>query len=47
MGYPFNKIKYGEKSEYVNTVIEIPKGSILKAEWNRHEEYFVLDRIKP
>ena len=47
MGYPFNKIEFGKDGEYVTTVIEIPKGSMLKAEWARHDEYFVLDRVEP
>jgi inorganic pyrophosphatase len=31
----------------VNTVIEIPKGSTLKVEWDRLHAAFVLDRIEP
>ena len=47
MGYPFNKLTFGEDSKSVRTVIEIPKGSTLKAEWRRKEEYFALDRVEP
>jgi len=31
----------------ITTVIEIPKGSMLKAEWNRQKAVFVLDRVEP
>lgn len=31
----------------VNTVIEIPKGSSLKVEWNREIAAFQLDRVEP
>lgn len=31
----------------VNTVIEIPKWSTLKVEWNRHIAAFQLDRVEP
>lgn len=31
----------------VNTVIEIPKGSSLKIEWDRRQAVFVLDRVEP
>jgi inorganic pyrophosphatase len=47
MGYPFNKIAFGKDGEYVNTVIEISKGSMHKIEWRRGEEYFALDRVEP
>ncbi|MEM6997589.1 MAG: inorganic diphosphatase [Patescibacteria group bacterium] len=47
MAYPFNDIKPVNDDQTVATVIEIPKGSMLKAEWNRHKSYFVLDRIEP
>ena len=33
--------------ELVNTVIEIPKGSILKIEYNRKKCTFELDRVEP
>jgi inorganic pyrophosphatase len=47
MSYPFNHIPFGTQGESVATVIEIPKGSMLKVEWRRHEEYFALDRVEP
>lgn len=47
MGYPFNSISWGTDNEGVNTVIEIPKGSMLKVEWDRKQEFFVLDRVEP
>ncbi len=31
----------------VNTVIEIPKGSTLKVEWDRERAAFTLDRVEP
>ena len=31
----------------VNTVIEIPEGSILKIEWDRQRAAFKLDRVEP
>src|SRR5882672_1864511 len=31
----------------VNTVIEIPKWSTLKIEWDRQRAAFVLDRVEP
>lgn len=31
----------------VTTVIEIPKWSTLKIEWNRHKALFELDRVEP
>lgn len=31
----------------VNTVVEIPQGSILKIEWDRTKAIFVLDRVEP
>lgn len=31
----------------ITTVIEIPKGSMLKAEWNRKKACFILDRVEP
>jgi inorganic pyrophosphatase len=47
MGYPFNKLAFGKDGEYVTTVVEIPKGSMLKVEWRRKEELFALDRVEP
>lgn len=31
----------------VNTVVEIPQGSILKIEWDRQRAAFILDRVEP
>jgi inorganic pyrophosphatase len=31
----------------VNTVVEIPEGSILKIEWDREKAAFMLDRVEP
>jgi inorganic pyrophosphatase len=31
----------------VNTVVEIPEGSILKIEWDRKRATFMLDRVEP
>lgn len=31
----------------VNTVVEIPQGSILKTEWDRKNAAFVVDRVEP
>ncbi len=31
----------------VNTVIEIPQGSMLKVEWDRRRAAFMLDRVEP
>ncbi len=31
----------------INTVVEIPKGSMLKIEWNRKIAAFQLDRVEP
>lgn len=45
----FNQVL--EVGEYtkgeINTVIEIPMGSILKIEWDRKNAAFVLDRVEP
>ncbi len=47
MSQDYNNLPFGETNEFINTVIEIPKGSMLKVEWNRHDEYFELDRVEP
>lgn len=47
MGYPFNQLAFGKDGESVTTVIEIPKGSMLKVEWRRQEQFFALDRVEP
>lgn len=31
----------------VNTVVEIPKGSMMKIEWDRKRAAFMLDRVEP
>lgn len=31
----------------VNTVVEIPQGSMLKVEWDRERAAFMLDRVEP
>lgn len=45
----FNKVL--EPGDYqngkVNTVIEIPKGSTMKIEWDRKRAAFMLDRVEP
>lgn len=45
----FNKVlTYGDQSNnIINTVIEIPKWSTLKIEWNRDIAAFQLDRVEP
>jgi inorganic pyrophosphatase len=44
----FDKLfKFGEDSKYVNTVVEIPKDSSLKIEFDRQSKAFVLDRVEP
>jgi inorganic pyrophosphatase len=35
------------KNNEINTVIEIPKGSSLKVEWDRKRAAFTLDRVEP
>jgi inorganic pyrophosphatase len=35
------------KSGVINTVVEIPEGSILKIEWDRERAAFTLDRVEP
>jgi len=35
------------RSGEVNTVVEIPQGSILKIEWDRKRAAFTLDRVEP
>jgi inorganic pyrophosphatase len=45
----FNKVlNHGDQSKnFVNTVVEIPKWSTLKIEWNRELAAFELDRVEP
>jgi inorganic pyrophosphatase len=40
-------IDLGEKGESINTFIEIPKGSMLKIEYDIKLGVFVLDRVEP
>ena len=47
MSFDFNAIPYGQMNDHVNTVIEIPKGSMMKIEWDRKKGYFALDRVEP
>ena len=45
----FNKVlEVGDwQNGVVNTVVEIPEGSILKIEWDRGRATFTLDRVEP
>lgn len=45
----FNKLyKTGDVEDgVINTVVEIPKWSTLKIEWNREKATFELDRVEP
>lgn len=45
----FNQVlTFGDwQNGIVNTVIEIPQGSILKVEWDRKHACFMLDRVEP
>lgn len=45
----FNQVlETGDYQEgMVNTVVEIPKGSSLKVEWDRKRACFMLDRVEP
>jgi len=47
MSFKYNDLPFGELNESINTVIEISKGSMMKVEWDRHREIFVLDRVEP
>ena len=47
MSFDFNNIPFGELNSHINTVIEIPKGSMMKVEWDRKKGYFALDRVEP
>jgi inorganic pyrophosphatase len=35
------------QNDAVNTVVEIPQGSMLKVEWDRGRAAFMLDRVEP
>lgn len=47
MSFSFNELPFGERDKFVNAVVEIPKGSQMKIEWDRKREFFVLDRVEP
>ena len=47
MSYPFNSIEGVNDNQTIKVVIEIPKHSSHKVEWDRKKGYFVLDRIEP
>lgn len=38
---------FGVTGEYINTVIEISKGSMHKIEYDRKKKVFILDRVEP
>ncbi|MDB5185887.1 MAG: ppa [Candidatus Saccharibacteria bacterium] len=38
---------FGIRNEYINTICEIPKGSMLKVEFDREKKIMVLDRVEP
>ncbi len=40
-------IAFGKVDEFVNSFIEIPKGSMNKIEYRYEENIFVLDRVEP
>lgn len=37
----------GKNNEFINTIVEIPKGSLLKIEYRRDLGVFELDRVEP
>lgn len=37
----------GVDGEFINTIVEIPKGSMNKIEYDRDKKVFVLDRVEP
>jgi len=47
LSFNYNQLPFGKPGEFVTTVIEISKGSMMKVEWDRHKEIFVLDRVEP
>lgn len=47
MAFDYNSLPYGEGQEFINVVVEIPKGSNLKVEWRRKKGIFELDRVEP
>ena len=40
-------IPLGENGKYINTIVEIPRGSMNKTEYNADTGMFVLDRVEP
>lgn len=38
---------YGTAGEFINTIVEIPKGSMNKIEYDREKKIMVLDRVEP
>jgi len=40
-------LSFGEENKTLNTIIEIPKGSMLKTEYSTELGIFVLDRVEP
>ena len=47
MSHPFNNLSGVNEDKTVKVVVEIPKNSSHKIEWDRKKGYFVLDRIEP
>ncbi len=47
MSFDYNNLSFGELGKFVYTVNEIPKGSSLKIEWDRHNSFMKLDRVEP
>ncbi len=40
-------LQFGTVNEFINTICEIPKNSMLKIEYDRSTKLFVLDRVEP
>ena len=38
---------FGVSGDFINTVVEVPKGSMNKIEYDREHKVFVLDRVEP
>ena len=47
MSYPFNNLSGVNDDQTIKAVVEIPKNSSHKIEWNRFDGYFALDRVEP
>ena len=45
--HPLNNLSGINDDKTIKAVIEIPKDSSHKVEWNRHRGYFELDRVEP